>query len=69
VKLTTKQILSQDIIKNENITATKMIAGLIEIIGGGGGGSDRIATAGGGKPELIEKALSQSSMILSKLTK
>lgn len=62
-------IVTPDIIKSKNITATELIAGLIEIIGGGGGGSDRIATAGGGKPELIEKALSQSSLILSKLTK
>ena len=62
-------IVTPDIIKSKNITATELIAGLIEIIGGGGGGSDRIATAGGGKPELIEKALSQSSLLLSKLTK
>ncbi|MCH8272994.1 MAG: alanine--tRNA ligase, partial [Candidatus Marinimicrobia bacterium] len=61
-------IVTQDIIKSEGISAKKMIEELAEVMGGGGGGNDRIATAGGGKPELIEKALSQSSQILSKLT-
>ena len=61
-------IVTQDIIKSEGISAKKMIEELAEVMGGGGGGNDRIATAGGGKPELIEKALSQSSQIISKLT-
>jgi len=61
-------IVTQDIIKSEGISAKKMIEELTEVMGGGGGGNDRIATAGGGKPELIERALSQSSQILSKLT-
>jgi len=61
-------IVTQDIIKREGISAKKMIKELAEVMGGRGGGNDRIATAGGGKPELIEKALSHSSQIISKLT-
>ena len=61
-------IVTQDIINSEGISAKKMIEELAEVMGGGGGGNDRIATAGGGNPKLIEKALSQSSQILSKLT-
>ena len=62
-------IVTEDIIKSEGISAKKMITELVEVMGGGGGGNDRIATAGGGKPELIDEALSQSDSIILKLTK
>ncbi len=59
-------MLTQDLIKEKNLHAGKMVNEMAAILGGGGGGRPDMAQAGGPKSELIEKALQDLERFLQK---
>ncbi len=52
-------MVSEDIIKRKNLKANELIRQVAGHIKGGGGGQDFFATAGGKKPEGLEKAVKE----------
>jgi len=62
-------IASKDVIQKFNVSSKDIVKELSSMIEGGGGGSDHMATAGGKRPELLDKAIKQSKAVLAKLIK
>ncbi|MGY8987544.1 MAG: alanine--tRNA ligase [Flavobacteriales bacterium] len=57
-------MLTDDLIKSKDLSASKMIREISIEINGGGGGQSFFATAGGSKPLGIDKALEKAKKIL-----
>ena len=62
-------IASKDVIKKFGVSSNSIVKELSSMIEGGGGGSDHLATAGGKRPELLEKSIKQAKSVLAKLIK
>lgn len=62
-------IASKDVIKKYGVSANSIVKELSSMIEGGGGGSDHMATAGGKRPELLDKSIKQAKFVLAKLIK
>jgi alanyl-tRNA synthetase len=58
-------ILSENLIKEKNLDAGKMIRDLAKDIQGGGGGQPFYATAGGKNPDGIQTALNHAFNYIS----
>lgn len=59
-------VVSDDLIKEKNLSAGKIVGDTAKILGGGGGGRPHLATAGGKDASKIDEALSSLSSIISK---
>jgi alanyl-tRNA synthetase len=59
-------IVTDDLIKEKNLSAGKIVGDTAKILGGGGGGRPHLATAGGKDASKIDEALSSLSSIISK---
>jgi alanyl-tRNA synthetase len=59
-------VVSDDLIKEKNLSAGKIVGDIAKILGGGGGGRSHLATAGGKDASKIDEALSSLSTIISK---
>ncbi len=59
-------VVTDDLIKEKNLSAGKIIGDVAKILGGGGGGKPHLATAGGKDSTKIEDALNQFSEIVVK---
>jgi alanyl-tRNA synthetase len=59
--------VSEDLIKEKGIKAGSLVGELGKLLGGGGGGQPDLATAGGRKPEELEKALKESKKIITRM--
>lgn len=57
--------ISDDVIKNKNYNAGNIVRDLAKDIEGGGGGQPFYATAGGKRPEGLEKALARADALLA----
>lgn len=57
--------ISDDVIKNKNYNAGNIVRDLAKDIEGGGGGQPFYATAGGKRPEGLEKALARAEALLA----
>lgn len=66
-KTTLSLVLGDDLVKQKNLDAGKIIRSLAKHIQGGGGGQQFFATAGGKNPEGIEAALSAAEDYLREL--
>ncbi|MBI5009823.1 MAG: alanine--tRNA ligase, partial [Bacteroidia bacterium] len=60
-------MVSDNLVKDQNITATNLIKEISGEINGGGGGQPFLATAGGKNPAGISKAIDKALLILQKL--
>lgn len=60
-------IISDSLIKEKNLNAGKIIREISKEINGGGGGQANYASAGGSKPEGIQKAINQAINIVKQL--
>ncbi|MBS4032966.1 MAG: alanine--tRNA ligase [Ignavibacterium sp.] len=60
-------IVSDDLIKQKNLSAGKIVGELAKLVGGGGGGRPHLATAGGKDVSKIPNALSKVESIVSGL--
>ncbi len=60
-------MVSDNLVKDQNITATNLIKEIAGEINGGGGGQPFLATAGGKNPAGISKAIEKALLILQKL--
>ncbi len=58
--------VTEDLIKEKGLKAGSLVGELGKMLGGGGGGQPDLATAGGRKPEELDKVLGQSAKIISK---
>lgn len=58
-------VVTEDLVNGKNLHAGKMIRELAAEIGGGGGGQPFFATAGGKKPEGLDKAIQKAETMLS----
>ncbi|MDT3695181.1 MAG: alanine--tRNA ligase [Ignavibacterium sp.] len=58
-------VVSDDLIKDKNISAGKIVGELAKLVGGGGGGRPHLATAGGKDVNQIVTALSKVSKIVA----
>lgn len=63
-KCTLSIIISDDLVKSKDLNAGKIIREVAQHIQGGGGGQPFFATAGGKKPEGLEKALEEVKSIV-----
>lgn len=59
-------VVSDDLIKEKNLSAGKIVGDTAKILDGGGGGRPHLATAGGKDASKIDEALSSLSSIISK---
>ena len=59
-------IISDELVKQKNLNASAIIREIAKEIEGGGGGQPFFATAGGKKPEGIDKAIAKAKEIISK---
>lgn len=59
-------VVSDDLIKEKNLSAGKIVGDIAKILGGGGGGRPHLATAGGKDVSKIDEALNSLSSIISK---
>lgn len=57
-------VVSDDLIKNKNLSAGKIVGELAKLVGGGGGGRPHLATAGGKDVNQISNALSKVEKII-----
>ena len=62
-------IASKDVIKKFGVSSNVIVKELSSMIDGGGGGSDRMATAGGKRPELLDKSIKKAKSVLKKIIK
>jgi len=62
-------IASKDVIKKFGVSSNTIVKELSSMIEGGGGGSDHMATAGGKRPELLDKSIKKAKSVLTKLIK
>ncbi|HSL88375.1 MAG TPA: alanine--tRNA ligase [Ignavibacteriaceae bacterium] len=60
-------IVSDDLIKQKNLSAGKIVGELAKLVGGGGGGRPHLATAGGKDVSKIPLALSKVESVVSNL--
>ncbi len=58
-------IVSDDLIKQKNLSAGKIVGELAKLVGGGGGGRPHLATAGGKDVSKIPAALSKVESVVS----
>lgn len=58
-------VVSDDLIKNKNLSAGKIVGELAKLVGGGGGGRPHLATAGGKDITAIPKALAKVEEVVS----
>jgi alanyl-tRNA synthetase len=58
--------ISDNLVKEKNINASNIIREIAKEIDGGGGGQPFFATAGGKKPEGIDKAIAKALMFIEK---
>jgi alanyl-tRNA synthetase len=58
-------IISENLVKEKNLDATKIIRELAKEIQGGGGGQAFYATAGGKNPQGLEAAIEKASQFLN----
>lgn len=63
-KCTLSIIISDDLVKEKDLNAGKIIRDVAQHIQGGGGGQPFFATAGGKKPDGLEKALAEVKSIV-----
>jgi alanyl-tRNA synthetase len=59
-------VVSDDLIKQKNLSAGKIVGELAKLVGGGGGGRSHLATAGGKDVQHIVMALTKVEKIVSK---
>lgn len=59
-------VVSDDLIKQKNLSAGKIVGELAKLVGGGGGGRAHLATAGGKDVQHIVMALTKVEKIISK---
>lgn len=59
-------VVSDDLIKQKNLSAGKIVGELAKLVGGGGGGRAHLATAGGKDVQHIVTALTKVEKIISK---
>jgi alanyl-tRNA synthetase len=57
-------VVTDDLIKNQNLQAGKIVGALAKQVGGGGGGKPHLATAGGKDVDRLEPALAQTTAIV-----
>jgi len=60
-------VVSDDLIKERNLSAGKIVGEVAKILGGGGGGKAHLATAGGKDTGKIPEALSNVEEVINKL--
>ncbi len=60
-------MITDDLVESKNLDASKLIRELSKEIQGGGGGQKFFATAGGNKPENLQKVIDLSVKIISEL--
>ena len=60
---------SKDVIKKFGVSSSVIVKELSSMIDGGGGGSDHMATAGGKRPELLEKSIKKAKSVLKNIIK
>ncbi len=60
-------VVSEDLIKNNNLAAGKIVGTIAKIVSGGGGGRPHLATAGGKDVTKIDEALEKTNEIIAKL--
>jgi len=60
-------VVSDDLIKEEKLSAGKIVGELAKIVGGGGGGRPHLATAGGKDIEQIPAAIGKVEEVVSSL--
>ena len=58
-------LISENLVKDKNLNASKIIREIAKEINGGGGGQDFFATAGGKNPAGLENALSKARKMIS----
>jgi len=58
-------LISENLVKDKNLNASKIIREIAKEINGGGGGQDVFATAGGKNPAGLENALSKAKKMIS----
>ena len=59
-------VVSDDLIKNKNLSAGKIVGAVAKTVGGGGGGRPHLATAGGKDISKINEALENADEIIAK---
>ena len=59
-------VVSDDLIKEKNIGAGKIVSDAAKIVGGGGGGRNHLATAGGRDVSKIDDVLDSAEVIVKK---
>lgn len=62
-------VVSDDLIKDKNLSAGKIVGELAKLVGGGGGGRPHLATAGGKDVNQIIPALSKIEKVVGNLLK
>lgn len=62
-------VVTDDLIKNRNLLAGKIVGELAKQVGGGGGGKPHLATAGGKETAKLAQALDSTPAILQSLLK
>ncbi|HOJ37915.1 MAG TPA: alanine--tRNA ligase [Ignavibacteriales bacterium] len=59
-------VVSDDLIKNNNLSAGKIVGDLAKIVGGGGGGKQHLATAGGKDTTKLDLMISSVEDVIKK---
>lgn len=62
-------VVTDDLIKNQNLQAGKIVGALAKEVGGGGGGKPHLATAGGKEVGKLEPALNRTRSIVQSFLK
>ncbi len=60
-------VVSDDLIKKQNLSAGKIVGAIAKLVGGGGGGRPHLATAGGKDVSKIDEALDKSVEVIENL--
>jgi len=58
-------VVSDDLIKNNNLSAGKIVGSLAKVVNGGGGGKPHLATAGGKDTTKIDELFNSIEKIIA----